>query len=58
MIRPRAGITKVGEPVIGADQFLDLGACVGLDQAHGDFANDLVAFIAPRPSVGAHRVGR
>src|SRR6266481_3237831 len=51
VIRPRAGIAEGVEPVIVADQFLDLGACTGLDQAYGDFANDLVALIAPGPSI-------
>jgi hypothetical protein len=34
VIRPRAGITEGFEPLIVADQFPDLGARVGLDQAH------------------------
>jgi hypothetical protein len=53
VIRPCAGITKGVEPVIGADELLDLGARVGLDQAKGYFANDFVAFIAPSPSIAA-----
>jgi hypothetical protein len=53
VIGPRAGITEGIELVIAADQFLDLSACAGLDQPHGDFANDLVALIAPGPSVAA-----
>jgi len=36
-----------------AHQLLDLGACVGLDQAHGDFADDFVTLIAPSPSIAA-----
>ena len=31
VIRPRAGIAEGAEPFVGAHQFLDLGACVGLD---------------------------
>jgi hypothetical protein len=30
VIRPRVGIAEGVEPFIGTDQFLDLGACVGL----------------------------
>jgi hypothetical protein len=48
MIRPGAGLTERAEPVIGADQFLDLGACVGFDQAKGYITNDFVTLIAPR----------
>jgi hypothetical protein len=50
VIRPRAGIAEGGEPVIGADKLLDLGACVGLDQAEGYFTDYFVALIAPGPS--------
>jgi hypothetical protein len=53
VIRPRAGITEGVEPIIVADQLLDLGACVGLDQAHGYFTDDFVTLIAPGPSVAA-----
>src|SRR5450631_2512180 len=46
VIRPCAGITEGAEPFIVADQFLDLGACAGLGQAHGHFANAFVTLIA------------
>jgi hypothetical protein len=36
VIRPGAGLTERAEPFIGADQFLDLDARVGFDQALGD----------------------
>jgi hypothetical protein len=35
VIRRCAGIAERVEPFIVANQFLDLGACAGLDQAHG-----------------------
>jgi hypothetical protein len=37
--------------VIVADELLDLGAGVGLDQAQGYFTDDFVALIAPGPSI-------
>src|SRR6266700_641150 len=51
VIRPDAGLTEGVELLIIADQFLDLGACVGLDQAEGYFANDFVTLIAPSPNI-------
>jgi hypothetical protein len=48
VIRPDTGITEAGEPVVGADQPLDLGACVRLDQAESYFTNDFVTLIASR----------
>jgi hypothetical protein len=51
VIRPRARIAEGAKPFIVADQFLDLGACAGLDQAEGYFANDFVALIAPGPGI-------
>jgi hypothetical protein len=53
VIRPGAGIAEGVEPIIGADQRLDLSACAGLDQAHGYFTNDFVTLIAPGPSIVA-----
>jgi hypothetical protein len=55
VIGPSAGITEAGELVIGADELLDLGACVGLDQAEGQLTDDFVTLIAPSPSVTADR---
>jgi hypothetical protein len=52
VIRPRAGIAEGVEPFIGADQFLDLGACVGLDQAQGYFTDD---FVTSSPHAQASR---
>jgi len=47
MIWSCAGIAEGVEPVVGADQLLDLGARVGLDQAKGYFTDDFVTLIAP-----------
>jgi hypothetical protein len=52
VIRPRAGIAEGAEPFVGADQFLDLGARVGVDQAEGYFTDDFVTLIAPRQASG------
>jgi hypothetical protein len=53
VIRPRAGIAEGVELLIVADQFLDLGAGAGLDQADGYFTDDFVTLIAPGPSIAA-----
>jgi len=53
VIRPSAGITEAGELVISADQLPDLGACVRLDEAEGNFTDDSVTLIAPSPGIAA-----
>jgi hypothetical protein len=51
VVRPRAGIAEGVEPFIGADQFLDLDARVGFDQALGYFTDNLVTLIAPSKGI-------
>ena len=53
VIRPSAGLAEGAEAFVGADQFLDLGAGAGLDQANGHFTNDFVTLIAPGPNIAA-----
>jgi hypothetical protein len=55
VIRPDAGITEGVELFIGTDQLPDLGACVRLDEAEGNFTDDSVTLIAPSPGIAADR---